>query len=340
MFHTPVLKSFLLGGLFVFLSGVLFVGFLFAYLSTPRRQEPGAVEVKVEQGESFSSVVHRLKERGVISHERVFKLWARLWSLDKRIHWGHYRFELPMAPIQVLDRMVLGKGVFLRITVAEGLTLDDIASVVVREGLGSRARFLEESRDTGLLSQFGLEKVGVEGYLFPDTYYLSPSASERDVLVAMLKQFQERFTPFMEEQARRMGLDRHRAVTLASVIEKETGEETERPLISAVFHNRLKGEIPLQSDPTVIYGIENFNGNLTRRDLRTPTPYNTYVNRGLPPGPICNPGLASLWAALFPAEASYLYFVSKHDGTHFFSHTIGEHNRAVNQYQRPGVSGH
>ena len=194
-----------MGGLFLALSGGLFVGFLFAFLSTPRHLDEGAVELKVEKGEPFSSVVHRLKQQGVISHERVFKLWARLWSLDKKIHWGLYRFELPMAPLQVLDRMVMGKGVYRRITVAEGLTLDDIASLVEREGLGSRAKFLELARDPALLSQFGLEKLGVEGYLFPDTYYLSPSAGEREVLVAMLKQFQERFTPFMEAQAKSVG---------------------------------------------------------------------------------------------------------------------------------------
>jgi len=139
----------------------------------------------------------------------------------------------------------------------------------------------------------------------------------------------------MEEQARKLGLERHEVVTLASLVEKETGVEAERPLVSAVFHNRLRGRIPLQSDPTVIYGLKKFTGNLTRKDLRRPSPYNTYLIQGLPPGPICNPGLSSLQAALLPAEVSYLYFVSKNDGTHFFSKTIREHNRAVNQYQRP-----
>lgn len=138
----------------------------------------------------------------------------------------------------------------------------------------------------------------------------------------------------MERQAKKLGLSRHEVVTLASLIEKETGVEAERPLVSAVFHNRLKRNIPLQSDPTVIYGLEDFTGKLRRKDLQNPSPYNTYLIRGLPPGPICNPGLSSLRAALFPARVSYLYFVSKNDGTHFFSETIREHNRAVNIYQR------
>ena len=297
------------------------------------------MELKVDHGESFYSVVNRLKKRGVISHERIFTLWARLWSLDKKIHWGLYRFKLPMAPRKVLNQMVLGKGHFHRITVAEGLSLEDIASLMEQEGLLNRERFLKEAGDPELLSLFGLEEVGVEGYLFPDTYHFSPSSGERDVLMTMMKHFEERFTPVMEEQAKRVGLDRHQVVTLASLIEKETGVGDERPLVSAVFHNRLRERIPLQSDPTVIYGLKDFTGNLTRRDLRTPNPYNTYLIRGLPPGPISNPGLASLWAALFPAEVPYLFFVSKNDGTHFFSETLGEHNRAVNQYQKRRVNG-
>ena len=335
-----MVKNILLGALFLSLSLILFVGFLLGFLSAPFHQRPGTVEIKVEQGESFSSVVNRLKDRGVISNGKIFTLWARLRFLDKRIQWGRYRFDLPMAPRKVLNRMVLGKGLFQRVTVAEGLNLMDIASLMEREGLDNRERFLKEAGDPELLSLFGLQETGVEGYLFPDTYHFSPSTSGRDILVAMIKQFEERFTPVMEEQAKRIGLDRHQVVTLASLIEKETGVDAERPIVSAVFHNRLRDRIPLQSDPTVIYGLKDFTGNLTRRDLRTPSPYNTYLIRGLPPGPISNPGLASLWAALFPAEVSYLYFVSKNDGTHFFSETIGEHNQAVNQYQRRRSNGH
>ena len=333
------MKNILLGALFLSISLILFVGFLYGFVSTPFHQRPGTVELKVDRGESFSSVTGRLEEHGVISHKKIFTLWARLWSLDKKIHWGLYRFELPMAPRKVLNRMVLGQGVFHRITVPEGLTLTEIASLLERQGLGDREKFLKEAGNPELLSLYGLEGKSVEGYLFPDTYYFPSTAGERDVLMAMMEHFDERFSPLMEEQAKGLGLDRHRVVTLASLIEKETGDEAERPLVSAVFHNRLKDRIPLQSDPTVIYGLKNFKGNLTRRDLRNPSPYNTYLIRDLPPGPICNPGFASLWAALFPAEVSYLYFVSKNDGTHFFSETIGEHNRAVNLYQRRRING-
>ena len=328
------MRKFLLTVLFLSVSLLLFLVSIFAFLYMPAQQKRRVVEVKVDRGESFSSVVNKLKDRGVIPNERFFTLWARLLALDKKIHWGVYRFDLPIAPREVLDRMVLGRGLFRRITIPEGLALNEIADLLSREGATGEEKFLKEARSTEILSLLGLEDNGIEGYLFPDTYYFPVSATERDILTAMVEQFQEIFTPMMERQAKKLGLSRHEVVTLASLVEKEAGVEAERPLVSAVFHNRLKRNIPLQSDPTVIYGLEGFTGKLRRKDLQNPSPYNTYLIRGLPPGPICNPGLSSLRAALFPARVSYLYFVSKNDGTHFFSETIREHNRAVNIYQR------
>ncbi len=328
------MRKFLLTVLFLSFSLLLFLVSIFAFLYMPAQQKRRVVEVKVDRGESFSSVVNKLKDRGVIPNERFFTLWARLWALDQKIHWGVYRFDLPIAPRVVLDRMVLGRGLFHRITIPEGLALNEIADLLVREGATDEEKFLKEARSTEILSLLGLEHNGIEGYLFPDTYYFPVSATERDILTALVEQFQEIFTPMMEKQAKKLGLSRHEVVTLASLVEKEAGVEAERPLVSAVFHNRLKHNIPLQSDPTVIYGLEGFTGKLRRKDLQNPSPYNTYLIRGLPPGPICNPGLSSLRAALFPARVSYLYFVSKNDGTHFFSETIREHNRAVNIYQR------
>ncbi len=328
------MRKFLLTVLFLSVSLLLFLVSIFAFLYMPAQQKRRVVEVKVDRGESFSSVVNKLKDRGVILNERFFTLWARLWALDKKIHWGVYRFDLPIAPREVLDRMVLGRGLFRRITIPEGLALNEIADLLSREGATGEEKFLKEARSTEILSLLGLEHNRIEGYLFPDTYYFPVSATERDILTAMVEQFQEIFTPMMERQAKKLGLSRHEVVTLASLVEKEAGVEAERPLVSAVFHNRLKRNIPLQSDPTVIYGLKGFTGKLRRKDLQNPSPYNTYLIRGLPPGPICNPGLSSLRAALFPAHVSYLYFVSKNDGTHFFSETIREHNRAVNIYQR------
>ena len=327
------MRYFLFTLLFAALSTLLFAGFLLAFLFLAPLRERETVEVKVERGEPLSAIVHRLKAHGVISNEKLFSFWARLWGLDKRIHWGLYRFEMPLPPRQVLNQMLLGKGVFHRITVPEGLTVKEIADLLAKGAIADKDRFLSEAAGAELLSLVGLEGKGVEGYLFPNTYYFTPFVSERDILIAMVEQFRETFNPRLKEQTREIGLSLHEVVTLASLIEKETGIEAERPLVSAVFHNRLKGKIPLQSDPTVIYGLKRFSGSLTRKDLQSRSPYNTYRILGLPPGPICNPGLSALKAALYPAPVPYLYFVSKNDGSHLFSVSLSEHNRAVKIYQ-------
>jgi UPF0755 protein len=174
----------------------------------------------------------------------------------------------------------------------------------------------------------------LEGYLFPDTYHLLREMDPEEVIQMMVHQFRKVFGPDFARWASELGISEREVVILASIIEKETSLSEEKPLVSAVFHNRLRKKIPLQSDPTVIYGIKNFNGNLTKQDLMRPTPYNTYVIAGLPPTPICNPGKDSLLAAVHPAPVSYLYFVSKNDGSHYFSSAIEEHNRAVWKYQK------
>lgn len=289
--------------------------------------------MKVDRGEPFPAITRSLKEKSVISSERLFSFWATVLAVDKKIRWGHYRFELPLSPREVLNQLVSGKGVFLRVTVPEGLTVKEIADLLEKEEVMKKQELLEEARNPELLSQLELEGKGLEGYLFPDTYYFSPGTSAREILLAMGSQFRRRLTPAMQKQSLAMGFDIHQIVTLASVIEKETGNDLERPLISAVFHNRLKSRMPLQSDPTVIYSLDDFSGDLKRKDLRNPSPYNTYQVQGLPPGPICNPGLSSLNAALEPAPVPYLYFVSKNDGSHIFSVTLDEHNRAVKTYQ-------
>lgn len=292
------------------------------------------VELEVKKGEPFSVVARKLSYHGVISSGTLFTLWARLWGLDQKVKWGHYRFEPALSAREVLNRLVLGRGAFHRVTIPEGLTIKQIAALLEKNGLVKKERFLAQARNPETLSLLGLSDRGVEGYLFADTYHFAPGVSEADILKTMANQFRQVFTEAMEARARELGLTRHEAVTLASVIEKETATDSERPLVSAVFHNRLKRAMPLQSDPTVIYGLKHFSGNLTREHLRTKTPYNTYLIQGLPPSPICNPGTASLRAALYPASVPYIYFVSKNDGSHSFSVTFEEHNRAVKIYQQ------
>jgi UPF0755 protein len=188
--------------------------------------------------------------------------------------------------------------------------------------------------DSAFIKSLGIDAPTLEGHLFPDTYYFPKRAKTEEVIRAMVSRLQQVFTPEIRAQSAALKMTETQVLTLASIIEKETGRDAERPLISAVFHNRLRKGMLLQSDPTVIYGIPNFNGNLTRANLAKPTPFNTYTHAGLPPSPIANPGARSIVAALNPAPVKYLFFVSKNDGTHQFSATIGEHNRAVDHYQK------
>lgn len=294
---------------------------------------PVPAEVRVDPGDSLTSVARKLREQKVITNSWFFSLWARVRGAEKRIHQGLYRFDSGVAPREVLERLITGKGVFLSVTVPEGLTVKEIAVLLDKMQIVDKEKFLAEATNPSLLANFGLQGKGLEGYLFPSTYHFIPATAEKDIIIAMVEQFRKLSQPILAQRPSGMRLSSHEILTLASIIEKETGIDEERALVSAVFHNRLKQQMSLQSDPTVIYGIKDFNGNLTRKDLQDTNPYNTYRIAALPPGPICNPSVASIKAALQPANVPYLYFVSKNDGTHLFSETIEAHNRAVKTYQ-------
>jgi UPF0755 protein len=204
---------------------------------------------------------------------------------------------------------------------------------VQRSGFDSARDFYQSTLDKELLKKLGIQADTFEGYLFPDTYYFPKNVRRDQIIQTMVDRFRSVFNREWQARSKALGYSVHEIVTLASIIEKETGEGSERPVISSVFHNRLRRRMRLEADPTVIYGINNFNGDITRKDLETPTPYNTYKIEGLPPGPIASPGFASLSAALYPADTAYIFFVAKGDRTHHFSTTYKEHNRAVRKYQ-------
>lgn len=294
---------------------------------------PGPAEVRVEQGDSLATVARKLREQKVISNGLFFSLWARFSGAEKRIHQGLYRFDTGISPREILDRLVSGKGIFHSVTIPEGFTIKEIAVLLDKMRIADKDKFLQESVNPSLLAGLGLQDKGFEGYLFPSTYHFTPATPEKDIIVTMAEQFRKVSQPVLAQRDGANRLSAHELLTLASIIEKETGVHEERALVSAVFHNRLKLQMPLQSDPTVIYGLKDFNGNLTRKDLQDANPYNTYRIAALPPGPICNPSLASIKAALSPADVPYLYFVSKNDGTHLFSETIEAHNQAVKTFQ-------
>ena len=294
---------------------------------------PQPAEVRVEQGDSLATVARKLRDQKIITNGLFFSLWARFSGAEKRLHQGLYRFDTGVTAREVLERLVSGKGIFQSVTIPEGFTVREIALLLEKMQIADGQKFLAEAASPSLLASFGLQNQGIEGYLFPSTYHFTPATAERDIVIAMAEQFRKVSQPLLAERGGTTLLTAHGILTLASIIEKETGVEAERPLVSAVFHNRLKRQMPLQSDPTVIYGIKDFNGNLTKKDLQEATPYNTYRIAALPPGPICNPSVASIKAAILPADVPYLYFVSKNDGTHLFSETMEAHNRAVKIFQ-------
>jgi UPF0755 protein len=251
----------------------------------------------------------------------------------KDIRAGEYSLSPAMAPVQMIEILRKGLVILHPVTIPEGFTRDQIADALAAKGLADKRRFLELTQDKALLRQYGISGPSFEGYLFPDTYHFSRGTPALAILDTMVKRFKQVVTPLVDV-SQGTGMKFEEVVILASIVEKETGRPEERPLIASVFLNRLRLGMRLESDPTVIYGIENFDGDLKKKDLTDKTPYNTYVIHGLTPGPIANPGLESIKAVMDPARTDYLYFVSKNDGSHHFSKTLAEHNRAVEIYQK------
>jgi UPF0755 protein len=330
---TGVLRAVLLTGTAVLV--ILSLSVLYTVFYAPVGQGSEMVLVRVESGSTLGTISSTLASAGVVSHPRLFFWSARLAGLERKLRSGDYEVYPSWKMPRLLDTLASGRSRLLSVTLPEGITVTEVASRLEAAGITDGAAFLELSRERELLDSLGIPGETAEGFLFPETYLFASSSRPRDVITAMVRQF---WSVFEELRAANPGetLSPFELVTLASIVEKETGLPEERPLIAAVFVNRLARGTRLQSDPTVIYGMKDFNGNITRRDLKTPTPYNTYLIAGLPPGPIANPGRGALWATMSPAQVDYLYFVSKNDGSHQFSKSLKEHNRAVRQYQMAG----
>jgi len=309
------------------------------YGRTPLSPSASAVRVVIAAGQSFRATAGQLAAAGLVREPFKLRLLARRHGLDKGVKAGEYLLSAGQSPLAILDSLNAGRVIRYRLTIAEGLNLTQVAQKAGEGPWGiDKARFLKAAADPQLIRRLGLSTPTLEGYLFPDTYFFPINTSAEQMLTAMVRRFDKVFSAPLKQRAAQLGFSIHQIVTLASIIEKETGAAAERPLIASVFHNRLKKGMRLETDPTVIYGIADFDGNLTRKHLETPGPYNTYLIAGLPPGPIANPGRPSLKAALYPADTDWLYFVSKNDTTHVFSATLEEHNRAVRRYQLKGKS--
>lgn len=295
---------------------------------------PGLEKVfTVAYGQGVKKTAEALQKEGLVADAFRFTILARLEKKDTLLKAGEYFLATTMTPREILGQMVEGRVHLYRLTIPEGFNLVQIAGAVSAAGLESEKLFLDAARNPETARGLGIEADTLEGYLFPDTYYFPRGLDSTTIIATMVKQFKAAFKPAWEHQAKVLGMTVHEVITLASIVEKETGAPEERPLIASVFHNRLKKGMRLETDPTVIYGIADFDGNIRRPHLQTYTPYNTYKIKGLPPGPIASPGALAIEAALFPAQSDLLYFVSKKDGTHHFSTTLTEHNAAVKKYQ-------
>ncbi len=292
--------------------------------------------VQVPPGASTRDIGRRLVDAGVVRDEISFR--AAVWWRGgaRKLQAGEYRFERPLSAIDVIDLIARGDVYARRITFPEGLTIREMAKIWEAQGFGPAARFVEASRQRDLIADLDPAATDLEGYLFPDTYPLPRGTAAPKLVALMVARFRATYTPELRAQAMAQGLTTRQLVTLASLVEKETGAGMERPLVAAVYRNRMKIGMGMQADPTVIYALERagrYDGNIRRDDLAFDSPYNTYKYPGLPPGPIASPGRASLEAAAAPAEVPYLYFVSRNDGSHVFASTLEEHNRNVQRFQ-------
>ena len=310
----------------------------FLALEAMRRLEPAAIAAPpqlfmVEEGAGLRRVATELERAGLIRDARAFEALGRYEKAENQLRAGEYELAATQAPAEILDTIVSGRIKLWPVTVPEGLTAVEIAPLVAAAGLADRDAFLAVVNDPGSPERFGVEGPGLEGYLFPETYHLAHGLTAEQVVAAFLAQFKSVWEPLAASAGAR-GLSMRQAVTLASIVEKETAVPDERPLVAAVFHNRMRLGMRLETDPTVIYGIPSFDGNLTRAHLEDASnPYNTYKIAGLPPGPIANPGAGALRAAVEPASSDALFFVSRNDGSHVFSRTYEEHVGNVQRFQ-------
>ena len=316
-----------------FLAIILIVaGLLFFKASLPMSDNTQSQVFEVKSGMTLKQVSQELLGQNLIRSANAFQAIALIQDKEKLIKVGEYYISPSMPAAEILQRITSGKTVLHSVTIPEGYRITEIANLLEEKDLADKNIFLQEAKNVELLE--GIPTSSLEGYLFPDTYHFGKRTTEAAIINKMVETFKERaLKQEFLKRAEDLGFSYHEIITLASLIEKETGKDSERKQISSVFHNRLKKNMLLQTDPTVIYVIDMFDGNIRKRDLKIDSPYNTYLYKGLPPGPIANPGLKSIIAALYPANTSNLYFVSKQDGSHKFSATLNEHNRAVQKYQ-------
>jgi UPF0755 protein len=319
------------------IAGAGVVATLYKRTTEPFKGYTGAEQfVRIESGSGSRTIGRGLIEAGVVRNDATFR--AALWrtGLARSLQAGEFRFDRPMTPIEVIEKIARGDVHNRRITFPEGLTIAEMARIFEQQDFGKAAEFVEAARDVAAIRDLDPTASDLEGYLFPETYSLPRPTTATRLVQSMVRRFSQLFTPELQRAVQSQGLTIRQVVTLASLVEKETALPSERPVVAAVYLNRLRIGMGMQADPTVIYALQRagrYTGNLRREDLSFDSPYNTYRYAGLPPGPIASPGFESLKAAAAPAAVDYLYFVSRNDGSHVFARTLDEHNQNVRKFQ-------
>ena len=314
---------------------LFFLSWYLLLLYLPAGEATQVYGLTVPKGAGFATVATELKQAGVIRSSLHLRLVARLRGLDRRMQTGDYRISSAMLPAQILEKLASGQTDACKFTLPEGYSIYQAAELLQKQGVFDRAAFLDACSSRALLDELGISAKSVEGYLFPGTYQIGFQMDEAGLVTEMVRAFRHRtegLKPLLEARHTTIG----QVVILASVIEREAVSAEEKPLIASVFLNRLRIGMPLQSDPTAIYGVKVFGGAVTKQDLQRNSLYNTYKVKGLPVGPIGNPGLEAMQAVLQPANTDYLYFVARKNGTHQFSRTLAEHNQGVDRFLKKG----
>ncbi|MEW6602252.1 MAG: endolytic transglycosylase MltG [Nitrospirota bacterium] len=303
------------------------------YLIMPVSGENRWKEVEIPQGSSYSKGIDTLAGKGFVKNKLIFLAMGRLTGTDRTMKGGFYNLNTAMTPLEIFDRLRKGMIVEYTVTIPEGSTLDDIKNKLKEIGLINDSSW-QIVKDSSFIDSLDIKAPSLEGYIFPDSYNFAKGTDPKYIFSIMIQRLREKYNEPLLKRTYELGMTVNEVLTLASIIEKEAVYDSERPIISAVYHNRLKRNMKLQADPTVLYGVRYRWGRVMYSDLLRVTPYNTYVIKGLPPGPIASPGLKSIRAALYPAKTGYLFFVSMNNGRHHFSYSGQEHVKAVALYRR------
>jgi UPF0755 protein len=329
-------KRFFLLLLLPALAGLLWFGTrVYRQLFFPYQGYENHTVVQIDSGMSVAAIGKRLESHGVIANAEYFRRYYRLFFAGKKLKAGEYLFDGPLSVRQVIEKLEQGKAILYKITVKEGLWIGETAQVFAQAGLFPAADFVRAASSATLIHDLDPEATDLEGYLFPETYMVRKDITAWEMAATMVKRFRQNFNNTAIWRSRDIGFTPRQAVIMASLIEKETANRDERFLVSSVFHNRLRLNMLLDCDSTIVYVLKKtgrYRGKLGWDDLKVDSPYNTRQHRGLPPGPIASPGYASLEAALYPENTEYLFFVAKDGGSHYFSKSLAEHNRAVRKF--------